>query len=50
MEESNIFVCPIITGGDVMGSIITISDKEFTTSNIDSVILLSKVLAKHIEP
>ena len=49
-EESNIFVCPIITGGDVMGSIITISDKEFTTSNIDSVILLSKVLAKHIEP
>lgn len=49
LEDSNIFICPIIAGGDVMGSIIVISDKEFNTSTIDSITLLSSVLAKHIE-
>lgn len=48
-EDSNIFICPIISNGDAMGSIISISDKEFTTSNIESITLISNILAKHIE-
>ena len=48
-ENQNIFISPIISSGDAIGSIIVISNKELTTCNIESVNLISKVLAKHIE-
>ena len=48
-ENTNIFISPIISSGDAIGSIIVISDKELTSCNIESINLLSKVLAKHIE-
>ena len=48
-ENENIFISPIISSGDVVGSIIVISKKELNSSNIESINLLSKVLAKHIE-
>ena len=48
-ENKNIFISPIISNGDAIGAIIIISDKELTSSNLESVSLLSKVLAKHIE-
>ena len=48
-ENKNIFISPIISNGDAIGAIIIISDKELTSNNLESVSLLSKVLAKHIE-
>ena len=48
-ENKNIFISPIISNGDAIGAIIIISEKEMTSSNLESVTLLAKVLAKHIE-
>ena len=48
-ENKNIFISPIISNGDAIGGIIIISEKEMTSSNLESVTLLAKVLAKHIE-
>lgn len=48
-EEKNIFINPIISSGDVIGSIIVISDKEISQNTINTVDILTKVLAKHIE-
>ncbi len=48
-ENENIFISPIISSGDAVGSIIVISKKELNSGNIESINLLSKVLAKHIE-
>ena len=48
-ENENIFISPIISSGDAVGSIIVISKKELNSCNIESINLLSKVLAKHIE-
>lgn len=48
-ENENIFISPIISSGDAIGSIIVISKKELNSCNIESINLLSKVLAKHIE-
>ena len=48
-ENENIFISPIISSRDVVGSSIVISKKELNSSNIESINLLSKVLAKHIE-
>ncbi len=48
-ENKNIFISPIISSGDAIGSIVVISDKELTSCNVESINLLSKVLAKHIE-
>lgn len=50
MENKNIILCPIISNGDSLGSIIVISKKEIDKNQIEIVNLLSKVLAKHIEP
>ena len=50
MENQNIILCPIISNGDSLGSIIVISKKEIDKNQIEIVNLLSKVLAKHIEP
>ena len=49
VENKNIFISPIISNGDAIGALIIISDKELTSNNLESVTLLSKVLAKHIE-
>ena len=48
-ENTKIFISRIICSEDAIGSIIVISDKELTSCNIESINLLSKVLAKHIE-
>ena len=48
-ENENIFISPIISSGDVVGSIIVISKKELNSSNIESITLISNILAKHIE-
>ena len=49
MENQNIILCPIISNGDSLGSIIVISKKEIDKNQIEIINLLSKVLAKHIE-
>lgn len=48
-ESGNIIINPIITNGDVIGSLIVISKDEITKTNIQSINLLTTVLTKHIE-
>lgn len=48
-EEKNTLINPIISNGDVIGSIIIISDKEIAQSDMKIAEILSNVLAKHIE-
>lgn len=48
-ENENIFISPIVSNGDTIGSIIVISEKELNSCNLEAINLLSKVLAKHIE-
>ena len=48
-EKGYIIIKPIISGGDAIGAMIVISDKELTEKYIESVNLLAQILAKHIE-
>ena len=48
-EKGNIIISPIISSGDALGAIILITDKEINNQTVNTINLLSNILAKHIE-
>ena len=48
-EMGNIIISPIISNGDALGSVIVITDKDITENTINTINIISTILAKHIE-
>ncbi len=48
-ETGNIIISPIISNGDALGSVIVITDKNITENTINTINIISSILAKHIE-
>ena len=48
-EKGNIIISPIISSGDALGAIILITNKEINNQTVNTINILSNILAKHIE-